>query len=251
MAANVFGTMGAILWSLQVWLFLSITFMVWLLTFVQLLPQIWKNWRRHDTEGLSGVFFMSWAIAGVPLGVYNIADDFNVALKIQPNILIFLSLVTWSQCHYYGEKKWSLSKVTIFSTIMAAGLGGIETGLVFALRVARDRGHDWASTLMAVVAAVLLAGGVLRHYVDMYRTRSDAGLSLRFAVLDASGDVASILSVVFQPSLSILGLVIYGSELVIWIGLIAIVIFFRATHSRRTRPSEGENGDSSSSSQSQ
>lgn len=42
-----------------------------------------------------------WATAGVPLGVYNIVEDFNVALKIQPQILTFLSLVTWAQCFYY------------------------------------------------------------------------------------------------------------------------------------------------------
>lgn len=44
---------------------------------------------------------MLWAWAGVPLGVYNIAKDFNVALRIQPQILTFLSLVTWIQCFYY------------------------------------------------------------------------------------------------------------------------------------------------------
>lgn len=169
---------------------------------------------------------MSWAVAGVPLGVYNISDDFNIALQVQPNILIFLSLVTWSQCKYYGDN-WTLKKVSLFSVTTALVLGGTETGLVFALRVARRKGDDWVFTFMAVLAAVLLAGGVLRHYVDMYRTRSDAGLSLRFAVLDASGDVASILSVVFQPNLSVLGLVIYGSELAIWIGLIMVVIHFR------------------------
>lgn len=94
---------------------------------------------------------------------------------------------------------------------------------------------------MAVIAAVLLAGGVLSHYVDMCKTRSDAGLSLRFALLDASGDVASIISVVFQPSLSILGLVIYGSELVIWIGLLVIVDYFRTSswHHQRRVGSEG------------
>lgn len=80
---------------------------------------------------------------------------------------------------------------------------------------------------MAVLAAVLLAAGVLRHYVDMVRTRSDAGLSVKFALLDASGDVASILSVVFQPTLSVLGLVIYGTELVIWVGLIVVLVWFR------------------------
>lgn len=110
---------------------------------------------------------------------------------------------------------------------MAAVLAGAEVGLVFALRVARDRGQDWASILMAIIAAVLLAGGVLRHYIDMYRTRSDAGISLKFAVLDLSGDIASLVSVVFQPTLKIYGLVIYGTELAIWIGLVVIVIYFR------------------------
>ncbi|OOO05019.1 peptidase M36 fungalysin [Aspergillus oryzae] len=189
-AANVFGTLGAVLWSLQ------------------LLPQIWKNWRRHDSESLSAAFFLSWAMAGVPLGVYNISDNFNIALQVQPNILISLSLLTWSQCKYYRDK-WNLKKILPVAIVLGAVLGGVEAGLVFALRVAYRRGERWPSTLMAILSAVLLAAGVLRHYVDMFRTRSDAGLSLRFALLDASGDVASILSVIFQPSLSILGLVIY------------------------------------------
>jgi hypothetical protein len=44
---------------------------------------------------------MLWAWAGVPLGVYNIVKEFNVALRIQPQILTLLSLVTWIQCYYY------------------------------------------------------------------------------------------------------------------------------------------------------
>lgn len=171
--------------------------------------------------------------------MYNIADDYNIALQVQPNILIFLSLFTWAQCQYYGKKK-ALKSVALFSVAIGTTLGGIEVGLVFALRVASERGQEWAATLMAVVAAVLLAGGVLRHYVDMWRTRSDAGLSLKFALLDASGDVASLLSVIFQPSLSVLGLVIYGSELVIWIGLIVIVTYFRTLN--RSNPRAGGSG---------
>lgn len=42
-----------------------------------------------------------WACAGVPLGVYNILEEFNIALRVQPQILTFLSLVTWAQCYYY------------------------------------------------------------------------------------------------------------------------------------------------------
>jgi hypothetical protein len=44
---------------------------------------------------------MLWAWAGVPLGVYNIVKEFNIALRIQPQILTFLSLATWIQCYYY------------------------------------------------------------------------------------------------------------------------------------------------------
>lgn len=46
---------------------------------------------------------MLWAWAGVPLGVYNIVEAFNIALRIQPQILTLLSLVTWVQCYHYQE----------------------------------------------------------------------------------------------------------------------------------------------------
>jgi hypothetical protein len=44
-----------------------------------------------------------WAAAGVTLGVYNIVQRFNIALRIQPQILTTLSLLTWAQCMYYGK----------------------------------------------------------------------------------------------------------------------------------------------------
>lgn len=50
-----------------------------------------------------------WAVAGVPLGVYNIVEEFNIALRIQPQILTTLSLLTWAQCLYYGKVYTSLS----------------------------------------------------------------------------------------------------------------------------------------------
>ena len=72
---------------------------------------------------------------------------------------------------------------------------------------------------MAVASAVLLAAGVLRHYVDVYLYRSVRGISFIFVGIDALGDVFSLISVVFQPKLDILGMVIYGTELVLWLGI--------------------------------
>ena len=69
----------------------------------QLIPQIVINYRRHNAVGLQPTMMMLWAWAGVPLGVYNIVKDFNIALRIQPQILTLLSLATWIQCFYYEK----------------------------------------------------------------------------------------------------------------------------------------------------
>jgi hypothetical protein len=80
---------------------------------------------------------MLWASAGVPLGVYNIIEDFNIALQIQPQILTFLSLLTWSQCYHYG-RGWNVGKCALILTGMCTLMGGIEAGLIFALWVSAE-----------------------------------------------------------------------------------------------------------------
>ncbi|KAJ4991440.1 pq loop repeat protein [Stagonosporopsis vannaccii] len=161
---------------------------------------------------------MLWAWAGVPLGVYNIVEEFNIALRIQPQILIVLSLVTWIQCYYY-EKNWSVSRSLALVVPVMCLMGGVQAALIFALRHAKEKDLEWPLILMAVLAAVLLAAGVGSHYVDIYLHRTVRGISFIFVAIDALGDVFSLLSVIFQPKLDILGIVIYGTELVLWMGI--------------------------------
>lgn len=99
-AANVLGTIGAV-GSPHPPTFSSNT--VQICWSVQLIPQIIINYRRHSTEGLQRSMMLLWALAGVPLGVYNITSSFNVALLVQPQILTVLSLITWIQCFYYDD----------------------------------------------------------------------------------------------------------------------------------------------------
>lgn len=106
LAANTLGTLGAVCWSIQVRSpSLQSPPSSSLLTSppCQLIPQIILNYARHHTIGLQKSMMMLWACAGVPLGAYNIASGFNIALLVQPQILTGLSLVTWGQCWYYGE----------------------------------------------------------------------------------------------------------------------------------------------------
>ncbi|KAJ4203473.1 hypothetical protein NW759_015149 [Fusarium solani] len=206
--ANILGTTGAVCWS------------------IQLLPQIVKNYRRHSTDGLHPLMYLSWAFAGIPLGVYNVVQNHNVAPQVQPHILIFLSLVTWSQCKYYRDK-WTLAKILLVCLATASIISGVEAGLYFTLRYTCERDIEWPMTLMAVLAAVLLGCGLLRYYWEIYQSRSVKGISFLFVFIDAGSDVVSILALAFAPRIDILGIVIYSVEAVLWAGIGILGIHFR------------------------
>lgn len=98
-------------------------------------------------------------------------------------------------------------------------MGGIEVTLIFALKAATKRHITWPVTFMAVLAAVLLAAGVLRHYWDIYTHHTVRGISFIFVGIDAAGDLFSLVSVFFQAELNVLGMAIYGTELALWTGV--------------------------------
>jgi hypothetical protein len=98
-------------------------------------------------------------------------------------------------------------------------MAGIQAALIVGLRILKFRHVEWPMILMAVLAAALLAAGVLRHYWDIWVHRTVRGISFVFVGIDAAGDLFSLISVFFQPTLDILGMVIYGTELVLWLGV--------------------------------
>lgn len=105
-------------------------------------------------------------------------------------------------------------------------MAAIEVALIFALRIGKQRDVTWPITLMAVLAALFLALGVLRHYLDIYLHRTVRGVSFIFCGIDALGDLTSLLSIFFQRNLDVLGIVIYGVELALWIGIFACGAYF-------------------------
>ena len=207
--STIFGTAGAACWS------------------IQLIPQIYLNYRLHSAAGLSAAFMILWACAGIPLGVYNIAANLGIALMVQPQILTTLSLITLGQCFYY-ERKWRLAHVLLAIIAMGCFMGGIETGLVFAVRFGLKHGEQWPLTLMAVLAAALLALGVFEQYLAIWKSKSVEGVSFLFCGIDALGDVTSMIAVVFRRGkLDVLGLVAYAVEFVLWVGVFACGFHFQ------------------------
>ena len=100
-------------------------------------------------------------------------------------------------------------------------MGGVETALILALRIGLRNSIQWPMTLMAVLAALLLAMGVLEQYLAIWKHRSVEGISFLFCGIDALGDLTSIISVIFESQLSVVGLVVYGVELFLWLGVFA------------------------------
>ena len=123
-------------------------------------------------------------------------------------------------------------------------MGAIEYGLVAALNKGIARGVHWPVILMAVLAALFLALGVLRHYVDIYTHHTVRGISFLFCAIDALGDLTAILSIIFRSHLDTLGIVIYGVELVLWCGIFACGGYFNLPpwiRSRLQARREGKN----------
>lgn len=84
-AANVLGLIGTVCWC------------------VQLIPQIWRNYRTKSTEGLPATMMLLWSTSGVPFGIYAISQNFNIPLQIQPQCFCLLCMVSWGQCKVYSR----------------------------------------------------------------------------------------------------------------------------------------------------
>ena len=129
-------------------------------------------------------------------------------------------------------------------------MAGIQAALIVGLRAAKARHVLWPMTLMAVMSAALLAAGVLRHYWDIWMHRTVRGISFIFVAIDAGGDLFSLLSIVFQPRLDIKGIIIYATELTLWLGVFAcggyfnLVPYVRKTFQIHSRcmESQGDEG---------
>jgi hypothetical protein len=98
--------------------------------------------------------------------------------------------------------------------------------------------------VMAILSAVGLGLGVLRHYWDIYTHRSVRGISFIFVGLDAAGDLTSLLSVgkcsrymtltladpcsfsVIVRPIDVEGSAIYAVELALWIGIMWLGVVY-------------------------
>jgi len=193
-AANILGTIGTVFWC------------------VQLMPQIWYNWRQKQTDGLPGLMMFLWAISAVPFGVYAIIQNFTIAIQIQPQVFCVLSLVSWAQILLYNNGYTALN-ATVLATVVALVFGGVEVLLILTLRPLYDRGVAWPVMIVGITAAVLLAAGLLPPYFELWKRKGRVvGINFGFLTVDWLGAFFSLMGVVAQETFDPLG----GCLFIVW-----------------------------------
>ncbi|KAI1499056.1 PQ loop repeat-domain-containing protein [Biscogniauxia marginata] len=190
-AANVLGTIGTVLWC------------------VQLVPQVYTNWRTKKTDGLPSIMMFLWAICGVPFGTYAIVQNFNIPLQIQPQVFMVLCVISWAQTLLYYHK-WALWKVIAVGIMTTILFGGIEAALILTLQPLYKSGDNAPVLVVGIIASILLAAGLLPPYGEAWKRRGRViGINWIFLSMDSMGAFFSLMSLAAQNSFDILGGVMY------------------------------------------
>ncbi|EFA79174.1 hypothetical protein PPL_08000 [Heterostelium album PN500] len=189
-AANIFGIVGVILWS------------------VQLLPQIRWNYVRKSTEGVSIVCFTSWYLGGLVLAPYLVATDKAPPLVVQIVVFSLLVLVILFQHFYYDRKKDLKMLMAVLFFIIGASVG-ITYGLYRLMKGYKEEEFK-ISVVITVLSAIFMAGGFIPAVYEIVRAQSAEGLSRIFVAMDFLGGSSSILSLVFIVPFDYLASVSYA-----------------------------------------
>jgi len=197
-AENVFGYLGALCWT------------------IQLVPQVWKSWREKSTEGLSHYLVLMWGISGCFLGVYVTVQNLNIPLILQPQLFSALSLVSWGQCQYYGNRR-SLAASVILTVSVAAVLASFEAGMVFAVKSIYHNGSGNRRPLdfFGIFSSVIISLALFPQYYEIWKHGEVIGISVAFMAVDLLGGVFSDLSLVFKKDPDVIATVTYSLVVVL------------------------------------
>ncbi|KAG7661246.1 uncharacterized protein J8A68_005242 [[Candida] subhashii] len=193
-AENVLGTIGTICWC------------------IQLIPQIIRNYRVKDCEGVPPLMLFLWTASGVPFAIYFFATDGAIPLQIQPQLFTFFCLITWVQTLYYPPHKISRRRLIIFVTSFLLISVGLEVGFILWLRPLYARGIEWPMLIIGIIASILLAVGLIPPYFELAKRKGRVvGINFGFLLIDSAGAFFSILSIIFG-TVDIMSIVLFGRK---------------------------------------
>jgi len=200
--SQIFGYAGLVLWSFQ------------------LAPQVWKSFKEKSTGVLSAGMMLCWAVWAPFFAATAINNHLVVPNIIQPNIFGLFATICFVQVLMYGKNVLQPFGGVWATVGIIALLGGLEVALTFADKAATTAGKTWIPSVFGVIAPVLIIGGFLPQYWDVFKYKDAEGISLAFLALDISGGILSIISLVFQTPFDRVSFASYAAVVLLDIGLI-------------------------------
>ncbi|ORY18258.1 PQ loop repeat protein-like protein [Clohesyomyces aquaticus] len=186
LAANILGMIGVLCWC------------------VQLIPQIWRNYRTKSTEGLPASMMFIWSVSAVPFSIYAIVQRSAIALQIQPQCLCAFCAISWGQCLFYG-RKWPATKAVLTTIALLLVCAAAELGFVLPIRLAYSKGISWPVTTMGLLAIILLIAGFMPVPFELLKRRGRViGIDFVFLFIDWCGAFFSLMALVAQVEFDVL-----------------------------------------------
>ncbi|KAG9185955.1 hypothetical protein G6011_02511 [Alternaria panax] len=182
---------------------------------------------------------------GVPFGVYAIVQNFNFALKFQPQAFASLTLIAWGQTLYY-HNKWRVWTATLATIALAASFGIMELILILTLRGPYARGVEWPMMVMAISASVIQVVGLIPPYFELAKRNGRViGIDFWFLTIDYLGAFFSLMAVVAQQWFDALGASLYIACMALETGIFVsqAIWLWRVRHVRKEAKKAGKTYD--------
>lgn len=191
--ATVLGTIATVCWC------------------IQLIPQIYYNWKCKNCSGLPPIMMYLWVVSGIPFGIYFCIIRASVILQIQPHLFMFFCCVSFIQTCYYPPVAKPKSKILTIMAFTVMAVVAMEVGFVLTLRPLYDKGIKWPSLIFGIIATILLILGLLPPYFELSKRKGEVvGINFLFLFIDSLGAWLSIISVILG-SMDVMGIVLYCS----------------------------------------
>lgn len=181
-----------------------------------------------------------WTLSGIPFSIYFFGTDGSVPLRVQPQLFTFFSCISWLQSLYYPPVQVNRRRLIIYATTFVLLAIGLEIGFILWLRPVYRHGTHWPMLVIGIVAAVLLAVGLLPPYFELWKRKGRVvGINFFFLGMDSMGALLSLLSVVVG-TMDIMSLVLYAIVIGLELGIFSSQVVWYTTGGRQIIKEEKE-----------
>ncbi|POY73529.1 hypothetical protein BMF94_3466 [Rhodotorula taiwanensis] len=200
---------------------------------IQLVPQVWMNYRRKTTEGLSALLCVCWCASGACLGIYAIVENINIPIIVQPHCYGGLCAVMLCQKLYY-DRKWTIWGALGAFAAYGVATAGFEVGMVYASRHVEHHLHNNGLTMTwGILSDIFLVLGFVPQFYEIYKVKKVHALSYMFLFMDSLGAVFSILSLAFKSNLDVIAFIGYLAVLILEIVIVLLALVLNPRARRR------------------